>query len=100
MVQFFSSLSDLMNSTVVDDSLSSTTTTVLFQRKPTCFQDLPNVFGIADNILAVGYNSDGKDHDDTVKSTTNIQTGKPKIKNAFSDAHQCHFLVRSYQGMV
>ena len=26
------------------------------------FKDLPNVFGIADNILVVGYDSDGKDH--------------------------------------
>ena len=30
------------------------------------FKDLPNVFGIADDILVVGYDSDGKDHDDTL----------------------------------
>ena len=35
---FFSSLSDLMKSTEVDESLSTTTITVLFQRKPTCFR--------------------------------------------------------------
>ena len=27
------------------------------------FKDLPNVFGIADDILVVGYEADGKDHD-------------------------------------
>ena len=27
--------------------------------------DLPNVFGIADDILVVGYDVDGIDHDDT-----------------------------------
>ena len=30
------------------------------------FKDLPNVFSIADDILAAGYESDGKDHDKTV----------------------------------
>ena len=32
------------------------------------FKDLPNEFGIADDILAVGYDSDGKDNDETMKS--------------------------------
>ena len=31
------------------------------------FKDLPNVFGIVDNILVVGYDSDGKDHDKMFK---------------------------------
>ena len=35
VVQFFSSPSDLMKSTVVDESLSTTTTRVLFQRETT-----------------------------------------------------------------
>ena len=30
------------------------------------FEGLPNVFGIADDILVVGYNSDHKDHDETL----------------------------------
>ena len=30
------------------------------------FNDLPNMFGIADEILTVGYDSDGKDHDETI----------------------------------
>ena len=39
----------------------------MFQRKiDEIFKDLPNVFGIADDILAVGYDDDGKDHDDTL----------------------------------
>ena len=41
---FFSSLSDLMKSPAVDESLSTTTTTVLFQRKPTCFKIIRFVF--------------------------------------------------------
>ena len=28
--------------------------------------DMPNVCGIADDILVVGYDTDGKDHDDMV----------------------------------
>ena len=39
----------------------------MFQRKiDEIFKDLPNVFGIADDILTVGYDVDGKDHDDTL----------------------------------
>ena len=30
------------------------------------FNDMPNVFGIADDILVAGYDTDGKDHDDMV----------------------------------
>ena len=40
------------------------------------FKNLPNVFGIADDILAVGYDCDGKDHDNTLWK----QAGKHKIK--------------------
>ena len=29
-------------------------------------KDLPNVFGIADDILVVGYDIDSKGHDDTL----------------------------------
>ena len=36
---FFSSLSDLMKSTEVDESLSTTTTTVLFQRRSACYKN-------------------------------------------------------------
>ena len=34
----------------------------MFKKKLMKFKDLPNVFGIADDILIVGYDSDGKDH--------------------------------------
>ena len=38
------------------------------------FQGLPNVFGSAYDFLIVGYDSDGKDHDDTMKSARHMQT--------------------------
>ena len=53
----------------------------MFQRKiDAIFKNLPNVFGIADVILVVRHDSDGKDHDDTLQNTTNMQTGKPETK--------------------
>ena len=40
----------------------------MFQRKiDEIFKDLPNVFDIADDILGVGYDVDGKDHDNTIQ---------------------------------
>ena len=40
----------------------------MFQRKSDeIFNDMPNVFGIADDILAAGYEAGGKDHDETVQ---------------------------------
>ena len=30
------------------------------------FNDMPNVFGIADGILVIGYDKDGKDHDEEI----------------------------------
>ena len=39
----------------------------MFQHKiDKTFNDIPNVFGIADNILVIGYNKDGTDHDKTI----------------------------------
>ena len=39
----------------------------VFQRKiDEIFKDLPNVFGSADDILVVGYDVDGKDHENTL----------------------------------
>ena len=39
----------------------------IFQRKiDEIFKELPNVFDIADDILVVGYDVDGKGHDDTL----------------------------------
>ena len=31
------------------------------------FKNLPNVFGIADDILVVGYDTDGKDNDEILQ---------------------------------
>ena len=31
------------------------------------FKNLPNAFGITDDILVVAYDSDSKDHDDTLQ---------------------------------
>ena len=40
---------------------------VMLQRKiDEIFKDMPNVFGIVDDILVAGYAADGKDHDKTV----------------------------------
>ena len=39
----------------------------MFQRKiDKIFNDIPNIFGIADDILVIGYNKDGADHDKAV----------------------------------
>ena len=39
----------------------------MFQRKiDEILKDMPNVFGIVDDILVAGYEADGKDHDETV----------------------------------
>ena len=46
----------------------SSTSSNMFQRKiDEIFKDFPNVFGTADDILVVGYEADGKDHDETVQ---------------------------------
>ena len=43
------------------------------------FKNLPNVIGIADDILVLGYDTDGKDHDEnTVTGTTHMQAGECK----------------------
>ena len=46
----------------------TTPTGDMFQRKTDeIFKGLPNVFVIADDVLVVGYDSDSKDHDNTLK---------------------------------
>ena len=51
------------------------------------FNDMPNIFGIADNILVIGYDKDGADHDEAVYSVlrqcqeVNLKLNKDK----------CHF---------
>ena len=60
----------------------------MFQHKiDKIFNDMPNVFGTADGILVVGYNDNGRDHDETVCtvlqrcSEVNLKLSKDK----------CHF---------
>ena len=43
------------------------------------FKGLTNVFDIADDILVVGNDADGRDHDETLKtSDADTLAGKPK----------------------
>ena len=52
----------------------------IFQRKiGEIFNLLPNVFGIADNILIVGYGRDETDHNETEKNTESMQKGNIKL---------------------
>ena len=44
------------------------------------FKDLPNVSDIADDISIVGYNRDGKGHDETLQSSTHMQKNEPLTK--------------------
>ena len=60
----------------------------MFQSKiDEIFNDMPNVFGIADDILVIGYEKDGADHDEAVYSVlkwcqdVNLKLNKDK----------CHF---------
>ena len=60
----------------------------MFQHKiDEIFNDMPNVFGIADDILVIGYDKNGADHDEAVYSVlqqyqdVNLKLNKEK----------CHF---------
>ena len=60
----------------------------MFQRKiDEIFNDIPNKFGIADNILVIGYDKDGADHNKAVYNVlsqcwdVNLKLNKDK----------CHF---------
>ena len=54
---------------------------------------MPNVFGIADDILVVGYDSDGKNHDDTLWQILQIcRHANLKLKK-----DKCHFRCTSVQ---
>ena len=59
----------------------------MFQRKiDEIYKGLPNVFGTAD-ILVVGYDGDGKDHDDTLKKVLQIC----RQGNLIINKDKCHF---------
>ena len=76
----------------------------MFQRKiDNTFEDLPNVLSISDNILVVGYEADGKDHDETLKRVLHMF----RQVNLRLNKDCCHFrctsvpfLVKSYPDMV
>ena len=51
------------------------------------FKDLPNVFGIVDDIIVVGFDSDGKDHDKTLWKVLKIC----RNVNLKLNKDKCHF---------
>ena len=60
----------------------------MFQQKiGEIFNDLPYVFGIADDILVVAYDSDSKDHDDTLQNVIQIC----RQVNLKLNKDKCHF---------
>ena len=60
----------------------------MFQRKiDKIFKVLPNEFSIADDVLFVGYEADGKDHDETLQRVLKMCTQvNPKLNK-----DKCHF---------
>ena len=53
--------------------LGAAPTRDMFLRKiDKIFKELPNLFGIADDILVVGYEVDGEDHDETLQRVLQI----------------------------
>ena len=60
----------------------------MFQRKiDVIFNDMPNVFGIADYILVAGYEVDGGDHDKTVQTVLH----RCRQVNIKLNQGKCHF---------
>ena len=57
------------------------------EKSMTIFNDMPNVFGIADVILVVGYDTDGKDHDEMVQRV--LQRCKEVNLKPYKE--KCHF---------
>ena len=55
------------------------------------FNDMPNIFGIADDILVIGYDEDGKDHDEAVYNVLR----QCKEVNLKLNKDKCHFRCRS-----
>ena len=44
----------------------------MFSKNDKIFNAIPNVFGIADEILIVGYDADCRDHDRTLRQVMQI----------------------------
>ena len=66
------------------------------------FKNLPTVFGIADDLLVVGYDSNSKDHDEMLWQLLQIcrhMSLKVDKDKFISGAHQSCSLVRWFPGM-
>ena len=60
----------------------------MFQHKmDEIFNNMPNVFGIADNILVIEYNKNGADHEEAVYSVLR----QCQDVNLKLNKEQCHF---------
>ena len=60
----------------------------MFQHKiDKIFYDMPNVFGIADNILVIGYDKNGTDHYEVVYNVL----GQCQDVNLKLNKEKCHF---------
>ena len=60
----------------------------MFQRKiDDIFNDMPNVFGIVDDILVVGYEDDGRDHNETAQKVPQ----RCRKVNLKLNKDRCHF---------
>ena len=58
----------------------------MFQRKiDEIFKDMPNAFGIADDILVACYEADGRDHDKTIQRVLH------RNRQVNLDKDECHF---------
>ena len=69
----------------------------MFQRKiDEIFKDLPNVCGIADDILVVCFDIDGKDHDDRLQKVLQ----RCSQVNLKSDKGKCHFRCTQDTGSI
>ena len=64
----------------------------MFQRKiDEIFKDMPDVFGIVDDILVAGYKADGRDHDETGQRVLQ----RCRQVNLKLNKDKCHFMCTS-----
>ena len=63
-----------------------------FLKNDEIFKDLPGVFGIADYILVVGYDSDGKDHNEALLQVLQIC----RHVNLKLNKDKCHYRCTSF----
>ena len=60
---------------------------MFLQKVNEMFKDPPNIFGIVDNILIVGYDVDGRHHDNLEKRNADMSLRKLQSKKK----NKCHF---------